>query len=119
MFINSLNMISFQKSIYNSAKMLRYCLLVPLALLVASVVAGWRSYANAREDIADDLNEAMIALANENRNLWTRQDTGGRAPHYARNHTQACDIPGFGCEFQKSQSKRQGLHCHSIGRQVC
>lgn len=55
--------------------MLRYCLLVPLALLVASVVAGWRSYANAREDIADDLNEAMIALANENRNLWIRQDT--------------------------------------------
>lgn len=56
-------------------RMLRYCLLVPLALLVASVVAGWRSYADAREDIADDLNEAMIALANENRNLWTRQDT--------------------------------------------
>lgn len=54
---------------------LRYALLMPLALLIASVTAGWRSYANARQDIADDLNEAMIAFANDNSRLWTRQDT--------------------------------------------
>ena len=54
---------------------LRYGLVVPLALLVASVVTGWLSYTDARQDIADDLNDAMIALANENSRLWTSQDT--------------------------------------------
>lgn len=56
-------------------KSLRYGMLIPLALLIASVVSGIYSYSDARKDITEDLNKAMIALANENSRLWTRQDT--------------------------------------------
>lgn len=54
---------------------LRYAMLVPLALMIASVVTSCFSYAHTRQDISDDLNEAIIALAGENSRLWTRQDT--------------------------------------------
>lgn len=54
---------------------LRYGLLLPLSLMVASVVASVISYSDAKRSITDDLNEAMVALANENSELWTRQDT--------------------------------------------
>ncbi len=48
---------------------------IPLALLIASLLTSCFSYSNTRQDIEDDLNEAMLALANENSELWTRQDT--------------------------------------------
>lgn len=48
---------------------------IPLALMIASVISCCFSYSNAQKNIADDLNEAMLALANENRELWTRPDT--------------------------------------------
>lgn len=48
---------------------------IPLAMLIASVVSGCFSYSKARQNITDDLNDAMIALTNENCGLWTRQDT--------------------------------------------
>lgn len=54
---------------------LRYAMFIPFALLIASVASGCFSYRNAKQEIADDLTDAMIALANENRELWTRQDT--------------------------------------------
>ena len=54
---------------------LRYGMLIPLALLLASFVTGCLSYSNAKQIIAEDLNDAMLALANENSGLWTRQDT--------------------------------------------
>lgn len=54
---------------------LRYGMLIPLALLLASFVTSCYSYSNARQIIAEDLNDAMLALANENSGLWTRQDT--------------------------------------------
>lgn len=54
---------------------LRYGMFVPLALLIASFVSCCFSYSNAKQNIANDLNDAMIALANENSELWTRQDT--------------------------------------------
>ncbi len=54
---------------------LRYAMFVPLALMIASFVTCCLSYSNAKQNLADDLNEAMIALANENIELWTRQDT--------------------------------------------
>lgn len=54
---------------------LRLGLLAPLALLLASLAASCYSYSDAKRRIADDLNTAVIALANENRELWTRQDT--------------------------------------------
>lgn len=43
--------------------------------MIASVVSSCISYSNAKKNIADDLNEAMIALVNENKELWTCQDT--------------------------------------------
>lgn len=48
---------------------------IPLALMIASVITCCFSYSNAKETIADDLNDAMFALANENSELWTRPDT--------------------------------------------
>lgn len=54
---------------------LRYGMYVPLALLIASVVSCCFSYSNAKQNIANDLNDAMIAMVNEKGGLWTRQDT--------------------------------------------
>jgi hypothetical protein len=54
---------------------LRYGMFVPLAFMIASLVSSCFSYSSARQNIADDLNEAILAFANENRELWTRQDT--------------------------------------------
>lgn len=54
---------------------LRYAMLVPLLMMIASVVSSCISYSDAKQNIADDLNEAIIALAAENSELWTRQDT--------------------------------------------
>lgn len=59
----------------NGSVSLRYAMAVPVALLFASLMAGFFSYADAKRRIADDLNEAMFALAKENSGLWTRQDT--------------------------------------------
>jgi len=59
----------------NNESSLRYGIFVPLALMIASMVSCCFSYSNAKQTIADDLNDAMLALANENSELWTRQDT--------------------------------------------
>lgn len=59
----------------NSGSTLRYGMFIPLALMIASVISSCFSYSNAKQNIADDLNDAMFALANENRELWTRPDT--------------------------------------------
>lgn len=53
----------------------RWGMFLPLVLMVAAVAASCCAYSDARRDIADDLNDAMIALAHENSRLWTRQDT--------------------------------------------
>ena len=54
---------------------LRYGMFIPLALMIASIVSCCFSYSNAKQNITDDLNDAMFALANENSELWTRPDT--------------------------------------------
>ncbi len=54
---------------------LRYAMFAPLTLMIASLVSCCLSYSNARQNLTDDLNEAIIALANENSELWTQQDT--------------------------------------------
>ena len=59
----------------NTGATLRYAMLVPLALMIASIISSCLSYSRARQNIADELNSAMIALANENSELWTRPDT--------------------------------------------
>lgn len=58
-----------------NGKSLRYGMFLPLALMVASVLACCFSYSDAKQNIASDLNDAMLALANENSEVWTRQDT--------------------------------------------
>lgn len=58
-----------------NGKSLRFGMFLPLALMVASVVSCCFSYSNAKQNIASDLNDAILALANENSELWTRQDT--------------------------------------------
>lgn len=58
-----------------SSRSLRYAMLIPLALFVASLVTSSFSYSDAKRSITEDLNETMLALANENSVLWTRQDT--------------------------------------------
>ena len=59
----------------NSGSALRYGMFIPLALMIASVITCCFSYSNAKQNIANDLNDAMFALANENSELWTRPDT--------------------------------------------
>lgn len=59
----------------NNSSTLRYGMLVPLALTIASVISCCLSYSNAKQSITDDLNDAMLSLANENSELWTRPDT--------------------------------------------
>lgn len=53
----------------------RYGMFIPLAFMIASVITCCLSYSTARQNIANDLNEAMFALADENSELWTRPDT--------------------------------------------
>ncbi|MBP3298896.1 MAG: hypothetical protein J6L73_04400 [Muribaculaceae bacterium] len=59
----------------NSGSDLRYGMFIPLTLMIASVISCCFSYSNAKQNIANDLNDAMFALANENSELWTRPDT--------------------------------------------
>ena len=59
----------------NSGNGLRYGMFIPLALMIASVITCYFSYSNAKQNIANDLNDALFALANENSELWTRPDT--------------------------------------------
>jgi hypothetical protein len=59
----------------NTMSSIHYGMFIPLAFMIASLVTSCFSYTNAKQNIADDLNDAMMALANDNRELWTRQDT--------------------------------------------
>ena len=59
----------------NDGLALRYGMFIPLAFMIASIVSCCFSYSNAKQNITDDLNDAMFALANENSELWTRPDT--------------------------------------------
>lgn len=59
----------------NNGSTLRYGMLVPLALTIASIISCCFSYSNAKQSITDDLNDAILSLANENSELWTRPDT--------------------------------------------
>lgn len=59
----------------NSGSAIRYGMFIPLALMIASVITCCFSYSHAKQNIANDLNDAMFALANENSELWTRPDT--------------------------------------------
>ena len=59
----------------NSGSALRYGILVPLAFMIASVITCCFSYSDAKRNIANDLNDAIYALANENCELWTRPET--------------------------------------------
>ncbi len=70
----------------NSGSALRYGMFIPLALMIASVITCCLSYSNAKQDIADDLNDAMFALANENSELWTRSRHYRRHTPHVRNH---------------------------------
>ncbi len=54
---------------------LRYGMFITLSMLIASIVMGCLSYSRTRQNITNDLNDAMIALANENREVLTRKDT--------------------------------------------
>lgn len=54
---------------------LRYGIFIPIALLIISLVTSCLSYSDAKQDITNDLNDAILALAKENGQLWTRQDT--------------------------------------------
>lgn len=59
----------------NGGSGLRYGMLIPISFFIASVISCCFSYSNAKRIIANDLNDAVLALTNENRELWTRPDT--------------------------------------------
>lgn len=62
-------------TIADNGSSLRYGMFVPLAFMIASFITSCLSYSDARECITKDLNNAMLALVNENRELWTQPDT--------------------------------------------
>lgn len=62
-------------NIHNNGKSLRYAMFIPLALMIAAIASCCHSYSSAKQILINDLNDAMLALANENSELWTRQDT--------------------------------------------
>ena len=81
----------------NSGSALRYGMLIPLAFMIASVITCCFSYSNAKQNIANDLNDAMFVLANENSELWTLPDTIAAIRHmYETTHKpliyQASDV---------------------------
>lgn len=81
----------------DSEAALRYGMFIPLALMIASIITCCFSYSNAKQTIANDLNDAMFALANENSELWTRPDTIAAIRHmYETTHKpliyQASDV---------------------------
>ena len=81
----------------NNGSTLRYGMLVPLALTIASVISCCFSYSNAKQSLTDDLNDAILSLANENSELWTRPDTIAAIRHmYETTHKpliyQASDV---------------------------
>ena len=81
----------------NSEAALRYGMFIPLALMIASIITCCFSYSNAKQTIANDLYDAMFALANENSELWTRPDTIAAIRHmYETTHKpliyQASDV---------------------------
>ena len=81
----------------NSGSALRYGMFIPLAFMIASVITCCFSYSNAKQNIANDLNDAIFALANENSELWTRPDTIAAIRHmYETTHKpliyQASDV---------------------------
>lgn len=59
----------------NGGSSLRFAMLVPLVFMIATIVSCCHSYSVAKLNLTEDLNDAMLTLANENRSLWTRQDT--------------------------------------------
>ncbi len=63
------------KSNDGNGRTLRYAMFVPLALMTSSLVSCCLSYSNAKQNLLDDLNEGMISLANENSQVWTREDS--------------------------------------------
>lgn len=62
-------------TIAQNGSSLRYCLVGPLALMIASLISCCVSYSNAKQSITKDLNDAVLAIANENSVHWTRPDT--------------------------------------------
>lgn len=62
-------------TVTNGVSGLRYGMFIPLALMIASVISCCFSFSDARQNISDDLNDAMFAFAKENSELWTRPDT--------------------------------------------
>ena len=59
----------------NGGNGLRYGMLIPIFFLIASIISCCFSYSNTKRSIANDLNDAMLALANENSERWTCPDT--------------------------------------------
>ena len=81
----------------NSGSSLRYGMFIPLALIIASAITCCFSFSNAKQNIVDDLNDAMFALANENSELWTRPDTIAAIRHMQKTTHKpliyhACDV---------------------------
>ena len=67
--------VPMKNNISTPGSALRYAMFIPLALMIASVITCCFSYSNAKRNIANDLNDAMYALANEKSELWTLPDT--------------------------------------------
>lgn len=81
----------------NNSGYLRYVIFIPLVLVIASLATSCLSYYEAKQDIATDLNNAIVALANEKSELWTRHDTLAALRHmHATTHKpliyQASDV---------------------------
>lgn len=90
---------------YNSGSSLRYGLFIPLALMLSSVISCCFSYSKAKQNIANDLNDAMFALANENSELWTRPDTVAAIRHMYETTHKPLIYQAFDVNFRNTSLK--------------
>lgn len=91
---------------------MRFGLLIPLALLIASAATACISYSRAKHDICADLNEAIIALADKNSKLWTRQDTIAAIKHMQQTSHKPLIYQATDLDFRNQILKSKA--CYSL-----
>lgn len=89
--------------------LLRYAFFIPLALMIASVVICCTSYSAARQDIANELNDAIFAMVNENKELWTHPDTISAIRHIHETTHKPLIYQALDFEF-RNQSLKEAVY---------
>ena len=93
---------------------LRFSLLLPVAMLVASVISCCVSYSRAEQILTDDLNEAVLALVNEKKELWVRNDTIAALRQLIETTQQPLIYKATDIQFRNTVLKEQAFFTLSL-----